>query len=60
MPRIEIEAAADAQAVGGAAEVHVAAELGIQPASLHQELPRGVQVDVEPDDEFALGGAGCA
>jgi hypothetical protein len=51
----EIEAATAKQVVGAAAKVHVAAEFGIHPAPLHQQIPRGMQIDVESNQEFALG-----
>src|SRR5262249_24970274 len=45
----EFEAAADPRVVGGITDVQVAAELCIQPATLHEYLSRGVQPEIEAD-----------
>src|SRR5262249_12138685 len=35
-------------------DMQVAAELGVQPAPLHEDLPRSVQLQIEADHELAL------
>src|SRR5215472_16176895 len=53
-PADHLEAAGHDRAFRGTADMQVTAELGVQPAPLHEDLSWRVQLQIQADHELAL------
>ena len=53
-----IETAVNARHVRGTRDLQIAAELGVEPATLNENRPRRVDLEIEPDHELLLRGRG--